>query len=279
MQPKKNVIRGVDLDEVSLVDDPANQHAVAVLLKSKKSSGYDYEAEETDEEKARRNANGSMKKSNEGDNIMDIEELQARLSEVEAEIVKHKERADVSEANFEALSKAVEGTDVSVVKSKDGKVEITKRVPEDMIEFNGERIAKSAVPEPILKHLEEQKAQLNELRKAKEMDDFRKSAELAFPNLGGTADQKAKLMKALDGLEEADREAVTKSLKSADAAMAKSFKEVGAGAHVADGSAKDQLQKMAKSYADEKKVTFEEAFAQITKSGEGRDLFVKSRSE
>lgn len=280
MQPKKHVIKSVSLDELSLIDgnidEPANMHARAVLLKQKRSS----DSCMTDEEKARRNANGSMKKSNEGDNIMDIEELQARLSEVEAEVVKQKDRADQSEVAFDTLVKSLEGTDVVVSKSKDGKVEVTKRVPEDMIEFNGERIAKSAVPEPILKHLEAQKVQLDDLRKAKEMDDLRKSAEEAFPNLAGSADQKAKLMKALNSMDDNDRDAVMKSLKAADSVVAKSFKEVGnTGAADQDGSAKGQLEKMAKSYADDKKVSFEEAFAEITKSGEGRDLLVKSRSE
>lgn len=279
MQYKKSVIKSVALDEISLIDgnldEPANAHARAVLLKNKKS----YVGQMADEEKARRNANGSMKKSSEGDNIMDIEELQARLSEVEAEVVKQKERADQSEANFATLVKSLEGTDVVVSKSKDGKVEVTKRVPEDMIEFNGERIAKSAVPEPILKHLEAQKLQLDEFCKAKEMDDLRKSAEEAFPNLAGTADQKAKLMKALNGMDDNDRDAVMKSLKAADAVVAKSFKEIGASGAAAEGSSKSQLEKLAKSYAEEKKVTFEEAFAEVTKSGEGRDLLVKSRSE
>jgi hypothetical protein len=280
MQPKKHMIKGVALDEISLIDgnldEPANMHARAVLLKQKKSSdGY-----RTDEEKARRNANGSMKKSNEGDNIMDIEELQARLSEVEAEVVKQKERADVAEANVDAIVKSLEGTDVVVSKSKDGSVEVSTRMPEDMIEFNGERIAKSAVPEPILKHLEAQRVQLDELRKAKEMDDLRKSAEEAFPNLAGTADQKAKLMKALGNMDENDRDAVMKSLKAADAVVAKSFKEVGStGSTAEEGTAKSQLEKMAKAHAGEKKVSYEEAFAEITKSGEGRELLVKSRSE
>lgn len=275
MQPEKKTLRKVGLDEVSLVDDPANEHARAVLFKTKKS----YDGYMTDEEKARRNANGSMKKSSEGDNIMDIEELQARLSEVEAEVVKQKERADQSENNFEVLVKSLEGTDVIVSKSKDGQVEVTKRVPEDMIEFNGERIAKSAVPEPILKHLEDQRVQLEELRKAKEMEDLRKSAEEAFPNLSGSADQKAKLLKALNSMDETDREAVVKSLKAADAVVAKSFVEIGTASLEDDDTAKSKLDKLAKAYASDKKVTFEEAFTQVTAAGEGRELFIKSRSE
>lgn len=275
MPRDKHYIKEVELDEISLVDEPANSHARTVLLKNQKSYGGSASVRE----KARRNANGSMKKSNEGDNVMDIEELQARLSEVEADITKQKERADSAESAFNALVKSLDGLDVIVTKSEDGKVEVAKRAEEETIEFNGERIAKSSVPEPILKRLEEQQAQLDELRKSKMMEDLRKSAEEAFPNLGGTADQKAMLMKALNGLDDNDRDAVMKSLKAADAIVAKSFSEIGTSSTEGDGSAKSQLEKMAKDYAEKNSVGYEAAFSEVTKSGEGRDLLMKSRSE
>jgi hypothetical protein len=275
MKRDKYHIKDIDLDEISLVDVPANDHARTLLIKNRKSPS-DYVAVG---EKARESSNGSMKKSNEGDNVMDIEELQARLSEVEAEVTKQKERAEAAEESFSDLVKSLEGIDVVVTKSHDGKVEISKNLPEEMIDFNGERIAKSAIPEPLLKHLNEQQAQIEQLRKAKELEDLRKSAEEAFPNLSGTPHQKAMLMKAMNAIEESDREEVMKSLKAADAAVAKLFEEVGSSSHLDEGTAKAKLEKMAKDYASANGVGYEAAFSEVTKSGEGRALFIQSRSE
>lgn len=265
MQRNKYTINRVKLDELSLVDEPANQHAIAVLLKNKK---------------ARRNADGSFQKSDEGAEIMDIEELQARLAEAEAEVQKQRERADLAEANVGAFEAAIDKDAFEVTKSAEGKVEIAKRKVEDTIEIDGEHIAKSLIPAPVLKRLEAAQNEADELRKAKEMEDLRKSAEEAFPNLAGTAEQKTALMKSLNALDENDRDAVMKSLKAADEAMKKMCAEVGDSSGAGgSGTATEELDQMAKKYASENGVTFSEAFSEVTKSGKGRELFVKSRSE
>lgn len=265
MQRNKYMINRVKLDELSLVDEPANQHAIAVLLKNKK---------------ARRNADGSFQKSDEGAEIMDIEELQARLAEAEAEVQKQRERADLAEANVGAFEAAIDKDAFEVTKSAEGKVEIAKRKAEDTIEIDGEHIAKSLIPAPVLKRLEAAQNEADELRKAKEMEDLRKSAEEAFPNLVGTVEQKTALMKSLNALDENDRDAVMKSLKAADEAMKKMCAEVGDSSGAGgSGTATEELDQMAKKYASENGVTFSEAFSEVTKSGKGRELFVKSRSE
>ena len=79
-------------------------------------------------------------------------------------------------------------------------------------------------------------------------------------------------------MEGTDREALEKSLKAADAAVSKLFKEVGS-TQPAEGSAASDLQKMATEYATEKKVDYATAFAEVTKSGKGKELLIKSRSE
>ena len=266
MQRSKYSINQVKLDEISLVDEPANQHAVAVLLKNKK---------------ARRNADGSFQKSNEGDKIMDIEELQARLAEAEAEVQKHRERADLAEANLGIFEEALDKGIFEVTKSTDGKVEIAKRKVEDTIEIDGEKIAKSLIPAPVLKRLEAAQNEAEELRKAKESEDLRKQAEEAFPHLAGTPEQKTSLMKSLNALDENDRDAVMKSLKAADAAVKKMCAETGdSSSNVSgDGTAKEQLDVLVKSHAKEHSMSYEGAFSEVTKGGKGRELFVKSRSE
>lgn len=269
MQPKKSVIRSVALDEISLIDgnldEPANQHALAVLLKNKKAPKIQ---------------KGLSKKFDEGDKIMDIEELQVRLVEAEAEVQKSRERAELAEANVVAFEAAMDKGAFEVTKSAEGRVEITKRKIEETIEIDGEHIAKSLIPAPVLKRLEAAQTEAEELRKAKVFEELRKSAEEAFPNLSGTVEQKTALMKSLNALDENDRDAVMKSLKAADAAVKKMFAENGDSSNTGgDGSAKEELDTLVKKYAKDNSTSYEEAYAEVTKNGKGRELFVKSRSE
>ena len=199
-----------------------------------------------------------------------LEEAIAAFEEKSTELSKAATAIDV-------LTKALEATH-DVKKAEDGAVTVVAKAKDEMIEFDGQLIAKSAVPAPILKALEKQAKDLDDLRKAKEKDDLRKSAEEAFPNLAGTADQKASLMKALNGLDDNDKDAVMKSLKAADAAVSKLFKEVG-NTSVDETSPSAKLDKMAKEHAAKNAVSFETAYAEVTKAGEGFELLKALRAK
>ena len=174
------------------------------------------------------------------------------------------------------LTKALEATH-DVKKAADGSVTIVAKSAEEMIEFDGEMIAKSAVPAPILKRLETQAKEVADLRKAAEVEDLRKRAEKEFPNLAGTADEKAALMKAVDGIDASAKDAVVKSLKAADAAVSKLFKEVGSN-EIDEASPSAKLDKMAKEHAAKNKVSFESAYSEVIKSGEGLEVYKALRS-
>lgn len=246
---KRNRIKGLSLDELSVVDAPANPGAQIALFKRQEPKP----------------------KTDEGENVMfkTLEEALAAFEEQKTELAKANDAVAV-------LTKALESTH-DVKKAEDGAVTVVAKAKEEMIEFEGEMIAKSAVPAPILKALEKQAKEVADLRKAAETEDLRKRAEKEFPNLAGSADEKAALMKAVDGIDASAKEAVVKSLKAADAAVSKLFKEVGS-AQVDETSPQAQLNKLAKEYADKNKVSFEAAFSEVTRNGAGLELYKALRS-
>lgn len=142
--------------------------------------------------------------------------------------------------------------------------EVEKKADE-MIDFDGEMIAKSAIPAPVLKKLEE-------VEKARQAEEIRKKAREVLPNFKGTEDQRGKLLKSIEGVDEYD--AILEALLAADALFASAFAEVGKADASGDfGSAEDKLEGMAKAYAAENGTTFEKGYAAVIKTAEGKALF------
>lgn len=198
------------------------------------------------------------------------------LEEAIAAFEEQKTALTKAQSSIDVLTKALEATH-EVKKSADGEITVIAKSKEEMIEFEGEMIAKSLVPAPILKALEKQSKDLADMRKKAEQADLTKRAEEAFPNLAGTADSKAALMKALDGMDDNDKDAIMKSLKAADAAVSKLFKEVGS-ANSDETSPDGQLRKMAEDHAKANNVSYETAYSEVTKSGKGLELYKALRS-
>jgi hypothetical protein len=302
MTTNHKTLKNVQLDEVSLVDDPANPKARAVFFKRNEEAAMEKGWHDKDKmmkemsdeqrrrfldmiesgedmEKAYNMVMRPMKKSSEGDIDMDIEELQAQFAELETSSQAMEKRAEAAEKHIEDLTKAVEELGFEVSRGKKG-FAVAKAKEEEMMEFEGEMIVKSAIPAPILKHLEAKEAELAEIKKAAEQEELRKRAEEALPNLAGTPDQKALLLKSVEAIDvEEDREAVMKALQAADNAVSKSFEEVGTAPASDEGSASARLQKMAETFAEENGVDAHTAFAEVTKTSEGKQLMIEARSE
>lgn len=270
-KPKKSRLLDIELDEVSLVDVPANPKAKAVFYKRAGAHVDCPDVRGTDA--------GEIEKSSEGEIDMDIEELQARLTELENGSAELEKRAKDAEAKVNGFMKSAADAGFEVSETDSG-FKIEKSAEEEMIEFNGERIAKSSIPAPLLKHLNEQKAEMDAIKKKAEIQELHKRAEETFPNLGGTVAQKASLIKSLDSIDsKEDREAVMKSLKAADAAVSKMFEETGDSSAAHENSAEAQLEKMATEYAEAHNVDRFTAFAEVTKTAAGKQLVIKSREE
>jgi len=235
-----NELLDLQLDEVSLVDSPANVAATVALFKRDTSmtdetkedldKGFPEDMEAPEEEAAEVAAEDKPKKK--------PMKKSAREVELEAEV--------------ERLTKALAD-----------KEDVTKA--EEMIDFGGEMIAKSAIPVAVLKKLEE-------VQKAQEVAELHKRAETDLPNFKGTVEQRGKLLKSIGGDEE-----LLALLRAADAAFAGLFQEVGktdvdAGLLTAD----QKLDQLVKSHQEEKKVDFYKAYAAVIKTAEGKSLLLQT---
>ncbi len=245
-----NELLDLELDEVSLVDSPANKSATVALFK-KDSTMRKKKTEETMEDVDKSVCIEIEIKSPEEEMAeMNMEPQQedaapVEKSELEVEL-------DVLKAEVERLTKALEA-----------KEEVEKA--DEMIDFGGEMVAKSMIPAPVLKKLEE-------VQKAQEAADLRKRAEEVLPNFKGTLDQRGKLLKAIG--DDADLMGL---LKSADAAFAGLFQEVGK--TDADGDfqePQDKLNALVKARQEEKKEDFYKAYAAVTKTAEGKALLLQT---
>lgn len=189
---------------------------------------------------------------------------------------KAEKRVDALEGQIAALTKALEGAGMTVTVTDD-KVEVGKAADDAFVEVSGQKVAKASIPAPVLEAIEKQRKDLDELMKAQEIQKLDKRAEELIPNFGGTAGEKRALLKAVEGIADADtRAGVEKALGAASKLLLKSFGEIGHTGNDDDpeGPAA-RLDKMAAEYAEQKGVTFAKAYAEVTKTGEGAKLFAK----
>lgn len=241
------------LDEVSGVDTPANQHAGVVLAKR---FGYmDGVKPEMD---------GLTEK---GDVSVTVEELTKKLEGLSTQVADLTKRAETAEAAAEALTKSAEDAGLEI---EDGK--IAKREAPEYVVIDGEDVEKSLVPAPVLKALEKATADIAKMQAQAQDVELAKRGETELPNLAGTPFNKGRLLKAVEG----DAELLA-ALKAANEAMKGAYEEKG------DGNTEDmqepakKLDRMAREYATEKGMPFETAFTEVTKSGEGHDLYRQMR--
>lgn len=265
----------LELEEVSLVDmgdDPLAK--VALYKRSPEGEHMDNETQEeaiekvADEEATEKGYKEDMKPADKMDDMEDDEE---EMMEDEMEGNKKPTRKSwKAEAQaFEEVNKMLL-EEIETYKAKINELEaeaIEKAKPqEEMIEVEGEMIAKSAVPAPILKKLEE-------MQKAVEVEALRKRAEEVLPNFKGTADERGKLLKSVGS-----DESLLALLKAADAAFAGVYQEVGKTDAENDlKSAAEKLKDLTKAYQAEKgEKDFHKAYAAIVKTAQGRALVLET---
>lgn len=273
MTKKRYRLFGIDLEELSLVDAGANPKALVALAKRKESEMAkkdDMMKEMT--EAQRRRFEEEVEKGT--PMATAYEKVMGKpFGKSEAEVA-----VERLEAEAEALNAALKKAGVTVEKSGS---EVVVKTPEpepepEMIEIDGEKIAKSQVPAPLLKMIENQRSEIDRINKRDEEARFAKRAETEWPNLAGSAVAKGRLMKALEGLDSDDRDAIEKALKAADSAVEFMTKAVG---HVEkdENTPMAKLEKMADEHFKKNGGTREAAMAAVTDTPEGRALMVEMR--
>ena len=254
-----NLLKQLELDELSLVDRPANASAKVALFKR--------DSEEENMEKAYKMSDAEME---EMDKMSD--DLKAKLRGYMGkgytfpEAKKMMDEDDMKKAD-EDISLEAELMELKEenenLRKQLGEVVEKKEEVVETIEVNGEMVVKADIPEPVLKALEEAKVE-------KQMIELRKKAEAELPHFD--VEVAMSLLNVIKG----DTK-VLEALKGADAAFAAAMDEVGEKSVEADMTdPQSKLDKMVDAYAEEHKVNKYAAFDAISKTAEGKSLIAKT---
>lgn len=277
-----NLLKQLELEELSLVDRPANAQAMVSLFK-RDTSGDDM-SEETNvdkmsddmkaklkpymdngmsEEEAMKAYDMDMKKSDAvpaGDEGETQEEVAVDKAEDEVEEVAVVDEVATLKAENERLRKSlIENGFIIRAEAIEKKAEV------EMLEIEGEMVAKSDIPAPVLKALEA-------LAIEKADVELTKRAGETLPHFD------IKVAKAL--LKSDLGEEVMAALKAADKLFEGTMVEFGKSD--ADGefaSANDKINALVKNYMEEhdmKKSQYAIAYAAVAKTDEGKALIAKS---
>lgn len=272
-----NILLDLELDELSLVDRPANQAATICLIKRDESmedmeKGYDSYLDERKayymdkgmgEDEAMKKAKDELDKMS----AKEKEELMARLGKADEADVTEADQGDLFLAEVDALkaevsrlSKALEENGFVVTEEA-----VAKAEEPEYVEFDGEKVVKSDIPAPVLKALEEAEI-------AKRHIELKKQAEEILPNFDNEIAASLLAHVAKD-------DAIVEALKAADAAMGASMSEIGEASVEADmASSSDKLDALVKSYMDENNLAKKDhakAYAAVAKTDEGKALITK----
>lgn len=274
-------VTDLELIELSLVDEPANPAARVVMFKRDTS---------TDEQKIQELIAGGMAEAEARDQVArmrrnegagpagDLDKGAVSMSDQEKRLEDLEAANKRLEASVDALVKSFEGEGY-VVQIADSAVTVEKRKPEDYIEVGGEMVLKSALPASVLAVITKQAEALSEVNKKLEAEELSKRVSAEIPHLSGDAVTKGAVLKAIDAIaDEAVRKAAHAMLKGANAVASRLTREFGTVAPQ-ETDAMTELNKMAEDYAAEKKVTFAKAFAEVTKTGRGAELFAKRNAQ
>ena len=264
-----NLLKQLELDELSLVDRPANAQAMVSLFKRDNSEEETMEKAYNMTEEQEKNLHKlppalrdkireNMDKGMSYNDAMKMAEEDMKKAE---DAILEELEIDTLKAENENLRKALIDNGF-VIKAES----IEKKVEPEYLEYEGEQVNKADIPAVILKALEEAEV-------AKADAELTKNATEALPHFDVDV---AKSLVA----KHADDEAVMNVLKAADSVFAGKMEEVGKSD--ADGefsSAADALDAMVKSYMDEnsmKKSEYARAYAAVAKTENGKALITKS---
>ena len=266
-----NLLKQLELEELSLVDRPANAQATVSLYKRDNSEEETMEKayKMTDEETknmdnlppaVRAKIRENMDKGMSYDEAMKMVHQEDEMKKADEATAEELE-IETLKAENERLRKSL--LDNGYVIKADT---IEKKAEPEYVEYDGEQINKADIPAPILKALEEAEV-------AKADAELTKRAEEALPNFN--LDVAKTLVKSF-----AEDETIMEALKGADAVFAESMEEFGKSD--ADGNfatAQDKLDALVKSYMDENKIKksqYAVAYAAVAKTDEGKALINKS---
>lgn len=273
-------VTDLELIELSLVDEPANPAARVVMFKRAAPDEMKIQeliAEGMSEADARDQV-ARMRRSKGAGPTGDLDKGDRSMSDQEKRLEELEAANKRLEASRDALVKSLE-TEGYVVQIADEAVTVEKRKAEDYIEVSGEAVLKSALPASVLAMISKQAGELAEVTKKLEAEELVKRVSAEIPHLSGAPAMKGAVLKAVDAIADDEvRKAAHAMLKGANTLASKLTREFGTVAPE-ETDAMSELNKMAEEYAVEKKVTFAKAFADVTRTGRGAELFAKRNAQ
>ena len=269
-----NLLKNLHLEELSLVDRPANAQAMVSLFK--RDNSEEETTKMTDEMEAKVKAYMEKEQCGREDAMKALGyDMEKAEEATEADMEKAAEEATAEEIDLEALKADVETLKSENERLRKGLIEngyvikadaIEKKAEVEMVEVSGEMVAKSDIPAPVLKALEDAAVEKADL-------ELTKRAGEALPHFDITV---AKSLVA----KFAEEEIIMEALKAADAAFEAAMQEFGKSD--VDGefaTSADKLDALVKSYMDDnqlKKSDYAKAYAAVAKTDEGKALINKS---
>lgn len=279
-----NLLKQLELDELSLVDRPANAQAMVSLFKRDDSQedvikmNDEMEAEVKaymekmgcGKEEAMKALGYDMEKADDAE-----ADLEKAAEEVTEEVTEKADEDQAAEIDIEALKADVDTLKAENEFLRKGLIEngfvikaeaIEKKAEVEMIEVEGEMVVKSDIPAPVLKALEAAAIEKADI-------ELTKRAGEALPHFDIEA---AKALVKSFG----DNEAVMAALLAADKSFEAAMQEFGKSD--VDGefaTAADKLDALVKSYMEDnqfKKSEYAKAYAAVAKTDEGKALINKS---
>ncbi len=280
-----NLLKNLHLEELSLVDRPANAQAMVSLFKRDNSEEEITKMNEDMEAKVK--AYMDDKGCGRGEAMKalgyDMEKADEAVTEEVAEkAAPEVEAVEAPEVDVEALKADFDRLSAENQHLRKGLIDngyviradsIEKKAEEEMMDIDGEMVAKSDIPAPVLKALEAAAVAKREHEIEKADLELTKKAEEVLPHFETGAAKS--LLKSFS-----EDEAIMVMLKAADAAFEASMQEFGKSD--VDGefaTSADKLDALVKSYMDEnqlKKSEFAKAYAAVAKTDEGKALITKS---
>ena len=277
-----NLLKNLHLEELSLVDRPANAQAMVSLFKRDNSEEEITKMNEDMEAKVK--AYMDDKGCGRGEAMKALDYDMEKADEAVEEVAEKSdlEAVEAPEVDVEALKADFDRLSAENQHLRKGLIDngyviradsIEKKAEEEMMDIDGEMVAKSDIPAPVLKALEAAAVAKREHEIEKADLELTKKAEEVLPHFEtGAAKSLLKSFSEDDG--------IMVMLKAADAAFAASMQEFGKSD--VDGefaTSADKLDALVKSYMDEnqlKKSEFAKAYAAVAKTEEGKALITKS---
>ena len=275
-----NLLKNLHLEELSLVDRPANAQAMVSLFK--RDTSDESIIKMTEEMDAKVKAYMLDKACGKEEAMKALGYDMAKADEVVEEVTEKAEAPEAEAIDVEALKADNARYSAENEKLRKGLLDagytitaeaIEKKAEVEMMDIEGEMVVKSDIPAPVLKALEAADVAKREHEIEKADIELTKRAGETLPHFA------ANVAKALVAKFYEDA-AIMEALKAADAAFEAAMQEFGKSD--VDGefaTSADKLDALVKSYMDEnqlKKSEYAKAYAAVAKTDMGKTLINKS---